>query len=208
MSKMSKQENYVNLQFLEDGLLWNAFKSGDRRAYGYIYQKNVRLLFTYGSKLTKDRDLVKDCIQDLFVYLWDRREKLGQTDHISYYLFKSLRRSIVAKLLKAGPINQDIDVSPDYNFKIITSCETDLIEIQSSEDYNQKLAYALDQLPERQKEAIYLKYYQNLSFEEIASVMSINRRSVYKLIHKAIDCLQQSLQPLLISLFLLVFHIP
>lgn len=202
---MNKQDKRTKLQFLNDTQLWRTFKSGDQQAYAYIYQKHVRLLFNYGSKLSKDRDLVKDCIQDLFYYLWDRREHLGETDHISYYLFKSLRRSLIGKLRKEN--TPDNEISPDYNFKTVSSCEVDFIKNQSLEGNHQRLACALSKLPERQKEAIFLKYYHNLSFEEIASVMSINKRSVYKLIYKAIEALQKSLQPVLLSFFLLVFFI-
>lgn len=202
---MSKQDEHIEFQFLDDRQLWKAFKSGDQKAYACIYQKHVRLLFTYGSKLTKDRDLVKDCIQDLFFYLWNRREKLGETDHINYYLFKSLRRSIIDKLGKADIHILDGETSPDYNFKMVSSFEANLIEHQSFEEDHKRLVRALDQLPERQKETIFLKYYHNLSFEEIASIMSINRRSVYKLMHKALDALQKSLLPILFSIFL-SFH--
>ena len=188
----------------DDKLLWRAFKNGDQQAYARIYQQHVRLMFKYGSKLTPDRDLVKDCIQELFLYLWERREHLGDTEHIRFYLFRSLRRSIISKLKKTDGDLLSSEISPDYNFISVASFESDLISNQSSEEYHQRLKDALSQLPDRQKEAIYLKYYHNLSFEEIASVMQVSKRPIYKFIYKALRTLQKSLLHILISLFLLL----
>jgi len=199
---MVEHSAYSGLETLSDAQLWTAFKSGNSRAYALIYERHVRLLFNYGSKISGDRDLVKDCIQDLFYHLWQRRENLGNTNRISFYLFKSLRRSLVEKLSKS-PESENISI--DYRFRVIPSHENELVENQTWEDDRKKLTDALGKLPGRQKEAIYLKFYHNLSFEEIATIMAVNKRSTYKLIHKALHNLQKHLMGVLISLLLIIF---
>ena len=200
---MLKRSAHTELEKLEDSQLWDAFKQGNAQAYALIYERHVRLLFSYGSKISNDRDLVKDCIHDLFYYLWEHRKTLGPTLNISYYLFKSLRRSLIAKLHKSAPAHESVTL--DYHFKVIPSYEKELVENQRWEEERKKLASALDKLPGRQKEAIYLKYYHNLSFEEIASIMAVNRRSVYKLMDKALHHLQKTLSSVLISLLCIFF---
>ncbi len=199
---MVEHSAYSGLETLSDGQLWAAFKSGNSRAYALIYERHVRLLFNYGSKISDDRDLVKDCIQDLFYHLWQRRQNLGNTNRISFYLFKSLRRSLVEKISKSSDSK---NISIDYHFKVIPSHENELVENQTWEDDRKKLTDALGKLPGRQKEAIYLKFYHNLSFEEIATIMAVNKRSIYKLIHKALHNLQKHLMGVLISLLLIIF---
>ena len=94
-----------------DAVVWNAFKSGDRKALDYIFNKYVKLLYAYGGKITKDQDLVEDCIQDLFVELWQRRHSLSEVTHIKYYLLKSLRRRVARKLSSdKGVVVGDMEV--------------------------------------------------------------------------------------------------
>ena len=55
--------------------IWIRFKDGDLDAFGEIYEEYIDLMYDYGSKITQDKDLVKDCIQDLFVDLYKYGEK-------------------------------------------------------------------------------------------------------------------------------------
>lgn len=173
--------------YSDDRHLWRAFKSGDRRAYSSIYHQQVRVLFAYGCKLSPRRELVKDCIQDLFYYLWEHREGLGDTDNVRLYLLTALRRSLLARLKSIAtsrPLPNRSLITPSY--------ETEWIEQQTTQDQLAGLTQSMQSLPNRQREAVFLKYYQNLNTEEIATTMCINRRAVYKLLTKAIANLRRS----------------
>ena len=173
--------------YSDDKQLWRAFKSGDRHAYSLIYHQQVRLLFAYGCKLSNQRELIKDCIQDLFYYLWEHREGLSDTDNIRRYLLTALRRSLLTQLKSTAiqyPLLVNSPTTPSY--------ETEWIEQQTAEDQLAGLTQSIQTLPDRQREAVFLKYYQNLSTEEIAATMCINRRAVYKLLAKAIANLRRS----------------
>nr|WKN34058.1 sigma-70 family RNA polymerase sigma factor [Tunicatimonas sp. TK19036] len=172
---------------LNDKQLWRAFKKGNREAYAAIYHQHIRVLFSYGSKLSDERDLVKDCIQDLFYYLWEHRTSLGDTDNIRHYLFIALRRNIITQIKKASSQELALNQSP-----LVPSYESEWIHQQTSESHQLNLKQLLEALPDRQQEAVFLKYYQNKNTDEIAEVMNINRRSVYKLLTKAIHNLKQA----------------
>jgi len=73
------------------------------------------------------------------------------------------------------------------NFYLEPSAETLLIRDQSIRIRIEKLQKIMNTLPERQKEALYLRFYGELSFSEIAKTMDISTRAVYKLIYKALD---------------------
>jgi RNA polymerase sigma factor (sigma-70 family) len=172
--------------------VWSEFKSSNRKALDYIFEKYVRLLYVYGGKISKDEGLVEDCIQDLFVELWNKRKILGDTDNIKFYLFKSLRRKIVRRLeadqrmlgeqLKENNIDKDVEFPIEFN----------IIEEQIRNERQIMMKKALASLSERQREAIYLKFYEKLAYQQIAGVMDIDLKSTYNIIGKAIDSLRKA----------------
>jgi RNA polymerase sigma-70 factor (ECF subfamily) len=95
------------------------------------------------------------------------------------------------------------DISTFDNFQIEFSHEVILIEQQFSQERMSTLTKAVNSLPDRQKEAIFLRFYDDLTYEQIASIMAIDQRSVYKIIYKALHGLQHKLTHALISLFIL-----
>ncbi|MGB3780565.1 MAG: sigma-70 family RNA polymerase sigma factor [Tunicatimonas sp.] len=176
----------------DDQQLWQDFKQGKRSAYATVYHEQVRVLFAYGMKVVNDRDLVKDSIQDLFYYLWEHRSGLGDTDNIRRYLFTALRRNLVSQAAEQLSVQSISQVTGTRVQETSPSYESQWIEQQTSEAHQQKLQAALYRLPKRQREAVFLKYYQDMSTDEMAAVMDINRRAVYKLLTKAIRNLQQT----------------
>ncbi|WP_165824077.1 RNA polymerase sigma factor [Pseudochryseolinea flava] len=178
-----------------DVITWTSFKSGNKEAFNFIFNSYVKVLYAYGDKITKDKALVQDCIQDLFIDLWRRRESLGETDSIKFYLFKSLRRSLLRKLAgEAKFIKKNVSEN-DYPFAVEFSVEQQLIQDQFSQERFQHLSNALEKLSNRQREAIYLKFYQKLSSQEIADTMGIDITSCYNLISRAVESLRAGLNP-------------
>ncbi len=175
-----------------DLTVWKAFKNGNRKAFDYIFEKYSRMLYAYGMRLTRNAAVVEDCIQDLFVELWNKRGNLGDTTSIRFYLMKSIRRRIVkviSKEVQNATAAQNVASSEEY---IDFSCEFIMIEQESDLLRRQKLQQAVDQLTKRQKEAIYLRYYEQMTYESIAAVMNLTIESTYALIGKAINVLRQS----------------
>ena len=52
---------------MDDRKLWTRFINGDDKAYSMLYERYVDILFPYGMGFTPNRELVKDCIQDIFI---------------------------------------------------------------------------------------------------------------------------------------------
>ena len=59
-----------------------------------LYDKQIDNLFAFGTKFTSDREMIKDCIQDVFVKLYTKREELDSIGNIESYLYVSLRNRI------------------------------------------------------------------------------------------------------------------
>lgn len=180
-----------------DQALWRALQKGDSSALGCIFDRYVYVLYSYGAQIIKDYALIEDCIQDVFVELWQRHAALSDTTSIKFYLFKSLRRRILRKLRQQRPF---VTTHPTPREEVVFSYETQLIQRQSSEENKQKLLHVLNALSEKQKKVIFLKYYDKLSYEEIAEIMSMDIKAVYDLVYHSIKTLKKHFQKAVLTL--------
>jgi RNA polymerase sigma factor (sigma-70 family) len=169
-----------------DQNLWIAFQAGDEQAYAALYTNYFSPLYRYGKKFTQDIELIEDCIQDLYVNLWKSRENLTVPESVKNYLFKSLRFIIFKKLRFQEDFVHEEQVLEDYTAEVNPSLESVLIEATEQAEQKVKVENALKQLPKRQREAIFLKFYNEMTYQEIADVMDISVQAVYNLISKAL----------------------
>lgn len=179
---------------MADANTWERFKHGQETAFTLLYQEYAPVMFQYGCKLSQDRDLVKDCLQMVFLNIWKNKDHLPNPPSVLHYLLKALRNEIFKKTKDQSRFASFSDDTP---LAVTNSIEAEWIALQTEESRQEKIKDILKRLPPRQKEVIFLKYYQNLSYEEMAAIMGIGQDSVYKLTYKAIEKLQQ--------LFLLTF---
>lgn len=173
---------------------WHHFKNGDKSAYAHIYKEYYYVLFDYGVKIARDEAIAKDCIQQLFVKLWRNKANLGDpAGTVKQYLIKSLRRIIVREITswKSDPYSHD-NFQDTFDFQITISRESELIENQRLQEIKDHLESTLQYLTKRQKEAVYLKFYNKMSYDEIAEVMGLDKRSAYNLVSKAIETLRKN----------------
>ena len=176
---------------LTDYDLWSSLKSGDLKAFSTLFKIYYPLLHNYGLKLSNyNEQLTEDCLQEFFIYVYEHRENLADLNSIKPYLYVSFRRSLFREIKKASKmINYDDTehVFVEINFSI----EDVIIEQEIDTLKKGNLTKLLNELPKRQKEVLYLKYYSDLNIDEIAKVLEINYQSVLNLIHKGIKKLRQ-----------------
>ncbi|MCE6988552.1 RNA polymerase sigma factor [Dyadobacter sp. CY323] len=188
-----------------DKLLWQAFKLGDEDAYTRLYQKYVRVLFSYGKKILTDDSRVEDIVQDLFIDLWQSRARLADVENPRFYLFSVLRRRILKSLSKEPAILQDWEFTDEEILPVSLPEEFYIIEAEGIEKQKHHLDTWLKSLPVRQYEVLMLRYYQDFSYQEIAAILSINEQSVRNLITRALEKLRQLTVQMLIVLILSFF---
>ncbi|RXF68632.1 RNA polymerase sigma factor [Arcticibacter tournemirensis] len=162
--------------------VWASFLKGDEEAYSCIIRKFARPLFNYGIRFSSDRDLIKDCIQDVFFDLWNKRDRISETSYVQAYLFKSIRHRIIREKSKWEQMESLENVPFLGEFNI----ETKIIEEQSNREINDRIARVFNSLPQRQKEIVYLRFYENLGHDKICTIMGLTRQSVYNLLQKAL----------------------
>lgn len=186
-------------------LTWKAFKKGDKMAFAAIYRDHVRSLLNYGYKVTSDRRVIEDSIQDLFFELWKNRAGISDTTSIRFYLFKALRYKIVRNLKSNGSsLLQRLEDIPEALADL--SHENYLIGLEIQSFQMAHLKDLITRLPRRQQEAINLRYYHNFSNEEIARIMGVNYQSACKFLYSALKTLKSNLHVSITSyLFFLIF---
>lgn len=184
--------------------LWQSFKRGNKDAFALIYREHVKGLLNYGYKITSDRTLIEDSIQDLFFELWKNRANISETTSIRFYLFKALRYKIVRNA-RAGGMSVLRQLDEEAANVAELSHESYLIglEVQSLQMAN--LRELIAALPRRQQEAINLRYYHNFSNDEIARIMGVNYQSACKFIYSALKSLKLNLQVSVTSWLFFIF---
>ena len=175
--------------------LWDDFRTGNEQAFERIFLAHYDELYGYGMRLSRDEDLVKDAIQNLFQRLWQRRAQLGAVAVLKPYLFKALRHQVADELAAAQRRSQ-LPTDYEAEFTVQYSPEDFLIAQQLTGERQEQLMAAISQLNNRQREALHLKFFDGFAYERIADIMVLNPQSVRNLIHQAITKLRQALPPL------------
>lgn len=181
----------------DDRVLWQHVKEGDEAAFAAVYRQHVPTLFRYGMSLRPDEDFVRDCLHDVFVEVWTKRERLGDTDSIKFYLIKSLKNRIFNQLEKQArltPADAEMGYNPVETTTYATpSHEDDFIRGQDEAHRLDRLARCLDRLPPRQREAVQLRYFEGLDYRQVAEVLAVSQQSAYNLIFRALEELRKYL---------------
>jgi RNA polymerase sigma factor (sigma-70 family) len=173
-----------------DMLLWNTFQRGDRESFARIYSLYIDELLSYGYRVTSNRQLIRDSIQDLFLHLWLHRENLAETDSVKFYLFRALRNRIIRNIEKDQRIQSDDPENLLDSAIGDLSFEHDLVQKETDEVQIGRLQRAISQLSKRQQEVIVFRYHHDFSLEEISRLMNLNNQSVRNLLHRSITQLR------------------
>lgn len=179
--------------------LWESFRKGDAEAFAALFRQHYETLFRYGNKFTSDTELLEDSIQELFIELWQAKTATPVLS-VRAYLLKALKYKLLKVFRQKGRL-LSLTAGNDISFE--WSHESFLIAQQENAEKKKRVLGALERLSSRQKEIIYLKYYQNLSYEEVSEIMNINYQVARNLLYQAIKSMRSLLTGTM-ELFLLV----
>ncbi len=172
-----------------DIFLWEQILAGDEHAFSQLYLFYRPLLLHYGLRLCQDRALAEECMQDLFCELYFYKDQRPFIHNLKAYLFISYRRDLLRKVQNKRK-NQSISEA-EGNALLAFSQEDFLIEEERTAGKREALAHLLNELTPRQREIIYLRYYNGLDNEEIAEVLNISYQVVHNTIFKAFKRLRE-----------------
>lgn len=192
---MSFANKYTDVDLVE------RLQNNEEGALTIIYKQYWEIMYLAAYNLVKDRSVCEDIVQEVFISLWQRREKLQIKVSLKSYLYTSTVYKVYDHFNKNKKMPKD-ELFDNFENKIETSNpETKLM--------HQELIYHLDSivdtLPEKCKEVYKLSRENMLSNKEIAEQLNISQRTVEGHISKALKILKESLGVAVSIEFLLFF---
>ena len=167
------------------------FSSGDDRAYAELYDMYVQMLYNYGLKLTSDQELLKDCIHDVLVKLYMKRNDKSVINNLSSYLLISLKNRLVDEFRRQTFTNPNEVETYDYR-QAAEDVERDYLCQERETVQSAQVAYLMKHLTRRQRQAITLYYLEERKYAEICSIMKMNYHSVRNLMHRGMLKLREA----------------
>ncbi len=184
-------EDTSNKLAVEDRQLWKRLRLDDEKALEMLFTRHHHLLYDYCLKIARHEELAKDCIQEVFIYIWKKRKDIGSVSSVRAYLLSSVRRhylSMVEKNRKRESRRQAlIDKAERYAF----SPEHLVVLQEYREETKELVQKALSEIPTRMREALYLRTFDELSYKEVAEVMQISPQVAYNYVSEAFQRLKK-----------------
>lgn len=181
--ELRKTKKEINAN--DDLILWNSLKKGDEKAFSLLFEKYYPELVRYGNNLSSSTDKVQDAVQDVFTDIWVYRKSLNDALIVKAYLLSSVRKRM-ARLQERDHIFKQPKNIDCLEFLLEFSVEHHLIDDETTADTILQLNKHINNLPSRQKEALYLRYHQNLNIDQIAEILEVNYQSATNLVYRAI----------------------
>lgn len=171
--------------------LWVSFLEGNIKALSMLYHVYYPSLLAYGLRLVHNEELIKDCIQELFLYMCEHRATINPANSVTSYLMRSLRRVVFVHIRREKSRyqrnKQYVDDLPDERDNI----EDMLVSFDENDRQSKKIRNAYLNLSKRQQEVVHLKYFEGMTTDEICGLLGLKRQSVYNCLSEAISKLQR-----------------
>lgn len=175
----------LTIKTYDDHKLWSKLKAGDEKSFSLLFEKYYADLINYGNSFSPFAEKVQDCVQDVFADIWLYRDSLQEPNVVKAYLLSSVRKRI-ARLYERDHIFKKITTTDSIEFLFDFSVEHDFIDDEATAERVSYLNKLLNDLPSRQKEALFLRYNQGLSVEQIAEMLDVNYQSANNLLHRGL----------------------
>lgn len=170
--------------------VWNRFCKGDRAAFDTIYATYFPQLFQYCVRFTSDKNLISDVLQDFFIDLFCKPPHKSAIKHLKSYLFISVRRKLLKTITKQVRMFESMADDESYDFYLELSADTTLAE----NNRNAAIQQIVNKLTTRQREAVYLYFFEDINYLQIAEIMSLKEvKYARTLIYRALDEIREIL---------------
>ncbi|GHT48308.1 DNA-directed RNA polymerase sigma-70 factor [Bacteroidia bacterium] len=178
------------IQKQEDTKNWNDFRAGNNQGYALIYRTYAKQMVAYGMCFSADKQLVEDCVQSIFLNIYENKSRLKKVDNIKLYLFIALKNRLFDLFEKEKRLSLIESIEPV--FSVDYTIEDQLEEQESDRKKKEKVLRLLEVLMPRQKEVIYYRYIMEMNFDEIGKLMQMNHQSIKNLIQRSIIKMRKS----------------
>lgn len=160
------------------------------RFYADLYSELYDRLKTYGRTVCKSEPIIEDSIQELFLYFLSDKSRLDHVDNIESYLSISLKRRIIKKVSSR---RDTIDISNYTSSILVNSAESKVLLEETERLRTKRLKQAVNSLPKSEAKAITHRFFDGMSYDQIAEINSSTKRTVYNQIHAGVKKLKKIL---------------
>jgi RNA polymerase sigma-70 factor (ECF subfamily) len=155
-----------------DELLLARIRAGDDAALASLYDEHCNVVFGVARRVTRDEQLARDVCQEVFAYLWEMPDRVDlRRGSLRTFLAMVAHRRAVDELrrrCRRSGTEPGLAVPAQYD-----GPEDEVVEADSARWRGERLAAVLDQLPEEQRVAVRLAYFDGLTYKQVAAAMSI-----------------------------------
>ena len=163
-SMFTQDESYIK---------WKLFLEGDDQAYSWIYTHYIQVLYNYGLQITPDSEIVKDCIQDVFVKIYKAKKKLTVPQNPKERLQKNYAFSL-------------------YQTEEQLTVKNEFIDQEARHEEMNNIKRMMKILTPRQREVIYYRFIEELSYDDICQIMGLNYQSAYNLLQRSLQKIREA----------------
>lgn len=163
--------------------IWLLIEKGDEKAYERMYIYYYKHFHIYGLKITTHLSLIEDTIQEIMIYIWHHRDSLPSIAHPAAYFYTSFRNLLIKNLraqdlmVSNEPLREDKEESHEHT----------MVHQEEHHEMKEQLDRATNHLTARQKEAVFLRFYEGLSYDEVAEIMGITVKATYKIMARTLS---------------------
>lgn len=176
-----------------------------QRDYRVLYERYVNQMYSYGMALGVEEDALHDLIHDVFLHLFEHQNELPEGENEKYYLLRCLKNRLISMQRKKIEF-EELPETEDYPF-LMTVSGLAIEEEEERLEVSLLIENMMQCLTGRQREAIYLRFMQELEYNEIAVLLGLTTKGTRKLVYRALEKIrEQHGHGLLILLFSKFFY--
>ncbi len=173
----------------DEATLLANIQKGDTKAWDAVVQVLYTPLFHFVYEIVRNSQVAEELVQDVFVNFWLKRESITVTSSLKAYLYRAARNHTL-NFIKRRKFEQDYQQQLAQRLPVQHN-ETE--ESLAFSELEQRLTEAIDSLPDSCRDIFKLSRYEELSYKEIAEVLSLTPRNVHYQIGLALKELRQKL---------------
>lgn len=179
---------------LSDNSLWENVKLGDIKSYELLFRHYYPTLCIFAKKYTNDLTTAREIIQDLFIHLWEHRERLRINTSFKAYIYQAARFNSIRRIENARLSNITLDEIPEP--------ESEFFDFMEYAELQEQILKAIESLPPQCSKIFKLSRFEQLTYIQIAKQLNLSVKTIEAQISKALRVIQHSIEG---YLFLLIY---
>jgi len=182
-----------------DPIIFQQIKKGDEAAFSRLFDAYYSALCLFANKYLQDMDLARSLVQQVFIDLWTKRERITVSTSVKSYLYTTVKNRCIDVLRKTKATSEISESVENLN-------QTPFRDLVEEAELNDRINASINQLPEKCREIFLLCRFEGMKYSEIAEKLGISVKTVEMQMGIALKKLRDSLSDYqMINLLVFIF---